>query len=315
MQGKVVDNNVSEDALAHWGQVAAYLMQVERSESWTPTARTFTEWVKAFAKRRGCTPTLLWRYKSAGRFYQERRTLLAKQGVTLPSLKSMSPAVSAEAVEILAKLMRVAPADVIEQVEVRTLKGEMPKKDVRAMWDVYSPLLEGKTARGRGVVAPTASATTASRAEADVLLGLKRSEGTWLGEKQAMFEVYLADDVASEVKRTGYYGCDILIVSRTDRESPVVIHGIEVKVATGRFPEFKDRAVEWLSENVDQGWLATPNELKKSDLARIPEKIGVMRVDPTGITVLRRPAPFERPRSAPEMLARDLLARSLRWWK
>lgn len=314
MVNKPAATSFKEQDLTSWGQVSAYLQEVERKELWRPTARTLTEWARAYAERRGCTVTLLWRYKSAGRFYNERRAALGSQGVQLPRLDQTSTAVSAEAVELLAKVMRVAPVDVVSSIEVPTLRGEIQKKDVRAIWDAYAPLLEGKTARGRGVSAPHRALDLASRAEADVLLGLKLSSGHWLPESPAMFEIYPEEEVVFEARGIGYR-CDALMVSRADKNANVLIHGVDIRGLSPRLT-IEQPAIDWAEKSVDYFWIACTGAPAPADVRRIRNEIGILQVEPSGsVTVIRKAERWTHNRTAGEQLARDLLARSLRWWK
>lgn len=305
---------VGDTALDTWGQVSAYLLEVERNGSWKNSARTYTEWAKGFAQQRGCTVTLLWRYKSAGKFYNSRSEALLNRGIKLPKLDKLSPSVSAEAVELLAKISRVAPANILNPIEAKTLLGQIQKKEVREVWNAYAPLLEGKTARGRGVAAPKLVVFALSRVESDVLIGLKRSKGRWLPDQPAIFEVYSGAELQSEVRQINSI-CDAIILSRTDKTSPVEIHAIEIAHHIGYW-EFTDQYKEWLNSIVDLAWIVCPIKWNALELEKVPAHIGVLLVSPSGkVRVLRQAVRNTSKKSEGEMFARALLARALRWWK
>lgn len=214
---------------------------------------------------------------------------------------------------MLAKIERVAPADVFDGLEVPALRGLLPKKELRAVWEAYSPLLEGRTGRGRGVEAPRVGYDT-SHGESDLLLGLRRSKGNWLNPSPKLYEVYAGIEVSNEV-RASHFICDAVILARTNRHSPLEIHGIEMpgRLGPGRI---RDRTVRWLEQTVDFGWVVLSAASAQDEYAAVPSQLGVLEVQVSGDVRLARPAlHLKRERTSAEMLARDVLARAMRWWK
>ena len=164
------------------------------------------------------------------------------------------------------------------------------------------------------MVPPRVKSHHASRVEADLLLGLERAKGAWLDPPPKIFEVYPGDQVSEEVRSTSFV-CDVLLVSRADKRSPVTVHGIEIR-ADESAARIKDRTLRWLEQTVDHAWIAFPSGVEVTSPAAIPTQLGIIAVDVTGTIRVVRPAPLLKRDKAPgELLARDLLARSLRWWK
>lgn len=303
-------------AMSSWGEVAAYMLAAERTGSWRDTARTYTEWMQELCKQRGCSLASLWRFKTAGKLYNEQRQRMAQRGFPLPELSDIPKGVSAESLELLTKMVRVVPADVLDEVIEKAMQGTITKTKVQEIWNAYAPLLNGKTARGRGVEVPQITLDMASRAEADVVLGLRRSKGAWLEPTPEVFEVYVGADVGKNIMRRTRYVCDALILSQADKHSPVVVHGLEIRVF-GPHVTIKPHTVTWLSETCDYGWVASPAQISDDDFERIPRQLGVLEVPATGaVKKLRDAECFVPAQQTPkELMAMDLLARSMRWWK
>ncbi len=114
---------LAEGQQRSWPRLATLLEEVDRSEYWRERAGSFTEWLEEFAEAMTLKPATLWRILSAGRFYASLRSDLAGNGISAPPLDALPASVSPEALELLAKLGRVAPSDVTNEIAARVLAG------------------------------------------------------------------------------------------------------------------------------------------------------------------------------------------------
>jgi hypothetical protein len=300
-----------EATLLTWGQLSAYLLDVKARDAWRSTAPSLTVWIKGCAQRLGRTEASLWRCITSGRFYRARCEALRQQGVALPDLPYVPEGVSAESLELLAKISRVAPPPLLNDLELSALQGHVSRAELRRVWETYRPVLGGRNARGRNALTPKFDESDPqqrlSRAEADGLMALRRAGPKWTGHPDAVrYSVFPLVEPIPLV--TGMrLGIDVVIVVQPSESSRLELHGVQFKTTThhGRPDDMLS-----LPECVDAGWIffvpsAPPNP---SD---VPGPLGLISAEGGQCVVLR---PAVRSMSEPvgrEALTRVLLSRCL----
>jgi hypothetical protein len=288
-----------------WALIGLLLDQVERNKYWARDAQSFSEWLKSFAARIGMKESSLWRYLSASRYYQKLRKDLNLRKIRSPSLAGLPESVSAENLELLEKLERVVPKKEFEGVAERVLAGDLKRNELREHWKTYRPILLGRTARGKGVIAPRIDPTDREQlmfqGEARALSALMRAGSQWTEIRDpesyyAMREVILpkAEGLETRVIKDPKKGLlrravfDMLAVVRKSVESPVMLIGV---VIFSRIQTLSD--LKSVAPYCDRLWVALAGEEKKSEtpsnVAQLPEFVGILRVKPGGVQV-ERPA-------------------------
>jgi hypothetical protein len=294
--------------LLPWGRISADLLEAELAQSWRAAHTSFSKWLVAQAAEQGKSQQAFWRYLAAGKEYRSRRQALARRGVRLPKLEELPQGVSAESIELLTKIERIAPAKLVTDIERDVLTGQIEKKVLRGIWESYSPLLKGKTARGRASRATPLRASRGERQVSDVLASLRLSKGKWLAKEISLYELYIATEVSSSGS-VGALRCDALIVSRIDSGAEVQIHGLVVFAPGQEFLEAAARAQD-LATAVDRLWVVTDRSISAADLEKFPDDVGALKVSlKGGVTVLKNAALIDRERSPGESLARGILSR------
>jgi hypothetical protein len=301
-----------ESTLTTWGQLSAYLLDVKSRGTWRMSAPSFTVWVKECARRLLRTEASLWRCIASGRFYRARATVLLQRGTALPDLPYLPPDVSPESLELLAKISRIAPAPLLEEIELKALQGEMARGELRDIWETYRPVLRGRNARGRNTPVPRFDecdpGQRMSRAEADSLMALRKEGSAWTGHPGAEQYVVFPMDHPLTSAQAKELGIDAVMAVQASKGSNLELHGVQFRATTGPH----DRA-DFLPvpAAVDAAWVVLIG-ITDPDLSAIPDSLGVLTTTRDKATVLR-PAALQssEPVAAREALLRALLLRSM----
>lgn len=283
--------------LRQWTHVGALLEEVEITGAWIHQARTFTEWMRLAAPRLGLKEGSLWRYLRASRIYRQMCMEFANLGL-LPELASLPESVSAESLEILGKLRRAAPPELIESIVLRLVGGDVTREELRTLWEDYRPALQGRTAQGRGTEVPIADpsfpAVAQSLAEARALLALRADKHAWVGiESPDVYEVFArVRTPALSGGFTTWREIDAVILVRGKRRGPMEFHAVEI---TGH-RHTSDAIHSWAQDVgpfVDHLWIAVDRlgEHWNSEYlsAALPAAVGVLEFG-SGRVLVARPA-------------------------
>ena len=292
-----------------WAQVSWVLDQVERTGYWEGRAQSFSEWLTSTAPKIGVKDSSLWRYLSAARYYQKLRKTLRARNIRCPPLEKLPATISPESLEILAKIERVVPKKLFEDVGERVLGGSVTRHGLREIWQTYRPVLEGRTARGRGMTAPRINPADERQLEmqkeATALTTLMSAGPEWTGIKDAQFYCTIGDVT---VPKAGpeKHGFDMLALVRETEDSPVLMMGVQIKIMT------KVVFIDSLAWYCDRFWLMLVAKAKIQDVAYVPEFVGILRAD-AGKVKVERPATEGYPGLGMKSgeMAKELLTRVL----
>ncbi|WP_295686576.1 hypothetical protein [uncultured Nevskia sp.] len=298
-----------------WDVKAAHLLDPKGSGATLGDTRSYSAWIREFADQNKKTQASIWRAVSAGRIYRDLRDRLAKRGHRIPDLGQVPEGVSPECLELLEKISRVAPTEVVEPLELQVVAGEVPRRELRKLWEAYRPVLGGQTARGRNVVAPRFDPKDKeqvhSRLEADVVAALRQAGAAWCGCPAAsLYELFL-NTPPIRASRTESYALDAIAIVQPGLDDPVQLHGVEITSGLAGRP--LDRRLKALSGVVEALWVALPADSSARAVKAWPEEVGVITAGMGGVVVVR-PAVVcaPKPSAATESLMRNLLARALR---
>lgn len=267
-----------------WVQIGLLLDQVEQSSYWQKTSGSFTEWLKALSPAIGLKEASLWRYLSATRYFEKLRTKLIASDVFIPPLHELSDKLSPENVEILSKLSRVTPIDVFQSLATQVVDGTITRAELRHTWQAYRPALEGKTARGKGVVAPIIDPKDPSKfdsiAEAQILTSLSAKGYKWAGiTRPDRYELFINIFPEFPLGIPVKFSYDAVAAVRARKSDFLVLHGIVIK--TGGPLDLSDAAKELQvlqTAYCDFLWFAYHESTNKIAEDTIPKHIGLLIV-------------------------------------
>ncbi len=266
-------------------------MQVERNEDWRYAGfSSFSVYLGEQAKTLNRRKSVLWRLVSAGLFYTKLLKKMDPEGNILPGLTDPRLAASPESLELLEKIGRVAPTEIMMNYEIRTVDGTISRRELRDVWESYRPVLGGRTKRGRGVLPPKidhdSPEVQASLEESYVLTQILRSGSNWLS--YPTMDIYRAVHISgSQSLRTWYPATsDLVLLVAENATSYLQLHGVEV----GRLDYAKGFIKRFLERPplTDYQWFATTEHLSRNHILWIPDKIGIVEVAFDGVRPVRK---------------------------
>lgn len=267
---------------------AGELLGLEKSGAWSKTHGSLSFYLSDLARKEKKTKSWFWRLLAAGREYNTLRAKLDPKGQTYPPLESPDIKASPESLELVNKISRIAPSNIVEAVQKKAMAGEVSRRELRDLWLAYRPVLDGKTARGR-IDAPRYDksnwAMRRALIEANSVALISKNGPGWLDVNSAY--VYKVVHISGNARLRPLYHTagDVVVLFAGNENSPLEVHG----VAAGYFAG--DNAVLQHYEegtSVDFLWFATPKELSEQEMAKIPEEIGILRAGTDAIKVVRR---------------------------
>ncbi|MDO8943049.1 MAG: hypothetical protein Q7U75_07675, partial [Desulfobacterales bacterium] len=286
-----------------WSAVASYLDGVETKSGWADTAKSFTEWLRLLARESGIAESTLWRHLAAGRYYTELRKALRKYGRKVPSLAEAARNISPESIEILSKISRVAPEDYLVDLATRLIDGNLSRSALRQAWSAYRPVLQGATARGRGVLVPSRGPSEMVNA-ASALAALTQQPGLLLADEKDALLIACATNVPTSPSnpRAKHVVFDAVVASSVSGR--LCLHGIEIVSEPAGPSQGK---LDVLGRHCDRIWVVL-NEDHSRMPDEIPRHVGILVAGKSGnIRVLRCAAPSDETGRSSGDLARGLL--------
>ncbi|WP_038246650.1 hypothetical protein [Ghiorsea bivora] len=302
-----------------WTEMADLLDTIEKSGHWTKSSNSFTDWLQKNAEILGNKESTLWRYLVVGRYYHDLRSQFARVKLEYPPLLELPKHISPEKLELLSKLARVAPRDFFEKLIYDVLNNAITRDDIREQWRAFRPALQGKTARGRKVLAPRVNIKNKeefySVREAMIINGLKAYGAGWLGDVNAqMYEVKMHIKVPHHSRIRGPRIIDAVVLHKA-KDTNLEVHIIET------IPSFSMRSVmekfQELSVYCDYIWVATHKEefspaQEKKYIAKYPKYVGILMVDDSHVSVVRKALPCEKDLTEANALLKVLLLKESR---
>jgi len=299
-----------------WAQIGTLLHQGEEVGYWKKQYSSFSDWLKKLSVTLDLKEASLWRYLAAVRFYQQITTTLQKRGVNCPDPSALPDSVSPENLELLAKLSRAVPEDLLPELAERVMEGTITRAELRKTWSAYRPALGGRTARGKGVpiprIIPSDPDQYQSIIEAQIFTTLSSSGHEWIGiTKPAFFEFYMrVKPVFPEDVRERFEFDAVIMVGATKRSIPV-FHGIEIR--GGPFLVPVELILKPRIPYCDYLWVATSGGISthRGEII-VPEYIGLLLVQDGVVEVKQYPRPLQDAGRLTGELAKGLLLRSVR---
>ena len=274
-----VDSLVSSKR--NWSEVAVLILRIEESGEWRVLGGSFTEWLGRFADQLDIQPSNLWRYRSSAHYgmklfdlnlSQPDKELIAALGRT-----------SAENLELLSKLSRVAPDDVFKDLVGQVLAGTLTRTRLRATWGLFKSALGGRTAQGRAKLAPkvdNANPEERSSVErATILTKLANAGPEWL--RQPGLVAYRLVQTVRSLRVPPGHTLDAVILVRTSGQDAVNLLGVKVLDNPAEASAQSQNA-----KYCNSLWLVVTNFTERLDA---PDGVGVVSITDDGPVILKEP--------------------------
>lgn len=307
-----------------WGAVSSALNKVGQSEKWMATHPSFTAWVKAFAQVAKVQESSLWRIISSGRFYSSLGTKVG--ALKLPNLVEISKIVTAEQLELVEKICRVAPSGDTEQLLAGVLDGSLTRDKLRTRWRIY-----------RDMATPNSGAATITPLVANKVILPKTRGGAplyghsvekllvtlielqpmkdWMGNSNPhFFKTFYRPPIAlsgiDPSETSIRFHPDILVLVQDSENAPVQFHIVEVISANAVGTPSVAMKAHIAQLYADYFWLAVGDCGDAIPATGLPTGTGLITFSPAGIAVRQHPVTAGQNRFSGE-LAKMLLTKLL----
>lgn len=296
-------DSIRSGALKAWPELGKLFLSVEHHGFWRKTNKSFSEWVRDFARSQGKSESSYWRLVSSSRYYVQLRDYLITHGVDAPLLEDLSEFVSPENLELMSKIERVLPADQRLTLAKKVVLGNATRSELRDFWSYYKPLLEGRNARGN-VDIPKYEEDNPdhqqSLVKANILKELANTNGAWLRNhsKANLTLVDLNLPMQSNNNKLKSKGININLISTfDDDDGDFLIHGVEV---IGLRSDQSMELLKLKTKYFDYFWLAVHEDFV-GELIGEPREIGVVSMNKYSQFEIKRPA-IKRPITQDELI-------------
>lgn len=299
-----------------WSRIGEMLDIVGSYGYWQAEgARSFSAWLRALAHSLGCRESSLWRYRSAARQYKRVSKEMRNWELPIPPPERLPDYVSPENIELLAKLARVAPQDLVHALAARIVRGEITRGELRRTWQIFRPALGSRTARGRGSQPPQINhgdpQQHESALEALIFNALVGSTGAWSGHEgirlYKAFTCVQPEPLPASAADLNRF--DTVVVLRAERD-PLEIHGFQCE-GTCWVPTCLHDELMRYADYCDYLWVIGEQGMEAIDSTKFPFGVGLAAVHGVQVHVIRPAAPTARPVRYREAMLNSLLTLSL----
>lgn len=306
-------DEVIDAGSAGWSRAAELIMRVDKDELWREgDYHSMSAWLRAYAQRKGCSESLLWKYAKAGRYYSRARG----EDSSLPSL--VDAGVSAMSVVTVEK---ICGEDVRRAAGIlgRACAGEVRSRDLQDMWRAARRSVPVRATRhdrvdvaaGSGDAEVTARLTQAlARDAAEWVWGAETKEEAEERRRREAPRQYLTRDdvcvrtltefpvrvVAGERPRRVDLAAVCVENQTTADWMEVCLRGVEVKVSEGDLR--RDAKMGDYAAFMDYMYVAVPSDLVVAAGDAVPRSWGVLAYSTAedSIEVVREPSRLDAPR-------------------
>lgn len=299
-------NQPEPSSIPKWGVMADYLIEIEQYLELTQR-QSMTRWINDYSEKNKKQPSSIWRLLTAGKYYRELRGRFEVKGILLPDLTEPELMASPESLEILKKIGRTEPPQ-LEVIEEQTLLGKLSRKELRALWETYRPVLGKRTARGRNQPEPRYRRHDEQmrkvHAKAGVIDAIRKSGAVWLGSDRPYIYKVLPRKGVEELEQLADPMPDAFILFAPQPESEITIHSVLVQTGPAEQQNLKD--VRQLP-GMDSLWIAATMGAMTSDMTYFPHWAGLIRVAGEEITIKREAKPSKTTSDKEGAILRALL--------
>lgn len=301
-----------------WGEISHYLQVVEQTNLWSENANSFSEWMRAHSQFFEVKESTLWRYLTAGRYYNQLRERLSGVQYSYPPLEQLSSKISPENIEILSKIERVAPPNVFTPLAHNVIDGTVKRSELRRLWLNFRPVLLGKTARGRDVTPPKFNPIDLMQRntlmESMFFNALEVSDGEWLGIEQLnIYKVFTHVKPLYKIQPKITIEMDAVILSQDKVSGQIMLHVVEVSSSNSFLTPLKLKKLEEQSKYCHRLWITVDQVNFLDQLHQIPSYIGLLTIEHNHLHVVKAATESTHIATHTEELANALLLKAINY--
>ena len=296
-----------------WAGVATTLMGIERERAWEQGGyHSFSAWVRDYARRKGCSESLLWKYAKAGRAYERAR----QEAPGLPPIERAG--LSSRTVATAEKVCG-DDAQALARMVGRVVSGDMRPGDVEEQWRAVRKVAGTRKSRHAAKAAPATGGDAEMTRRLTAALARDAASWIWGAEtpaeaaerrERAAPRQFLTRDAvcvrtltefpvrvqsAERARRVDLAA--VCVENQTTADwMDVVLRGVEVKVSGHDLA--RDEKMGDYGLFFDYMAIAVPLDLVAVAGDAVPAEWGVLAYDQAAdrITVAREPERLDAPR-------------------
>jgi len=264
---KELDTVFHGETHPEWRVAGRLLSKIQVSKYWSPEYSSFSTWLNVWGKESGMGRATLWRYVSASKKYGILRTHGKDHGYDFPMLKDVEQPISPESIEILFNIYRVIEEGQAFKIMQDVIDGKVRRKELREKWQIYKPILRGRTGRGlKEITSLKADIEHSGHSQLikalAILDNVRMLVATWLcSDTPALINFY--QNVKLDLDPKSGMTFDAVFALKEDQFTPLCIHGLEV---VGKKIPSK-RAIESYSKYFHCIWFAVSDEYAEENRA------------------------------------------------
>lgn len=315
-------SNLLEDDNADWIQMGTVLSVVKERRYWSKDFGSFSKWLESWGRKVHLGKATLWRYITAQEKYEKLRDCASKYDYTFPSIEELECPISPEGIEIFDKLSRVLEEHEVYEMMKGFIDGEVTRKELRDKWNIYKPVMGGKTARGlpENTMLKIEQPSKKEKGfiiESNIMDALRVSESKWLYSNKTNQQEHVKNtldpffykffqNVRIPNSRRNISVLDMALAFQKHTNSPLFIHGIEV-VPKGL--ENKSEQISNYRKFCNAFWVAIPEDIAEESINHVPSGVGLLTVKNKTVKVLIEAEVDD----SPELLVNTLKVLLARW--
>lgn len=293
-----------------WATIASLLLQAEQSGFWQQDFSSFAAWLSNTAKRLGLKNSMLWRYRRAALFYNQfYHEHIIPKGINIPDLEHLQD-VSPDNLDLVEKISRVLPEDELVLLTKKVVTKEVGRRELLEKWQTLRVALEGRTARGKGVITPKLGSADFEKADIyieDKVLTVLQNFGSKCLELEEPCSYSVMRSVS--FKKLKQLKVNALIVVRKFYSSDVELHGLSI-VTSLISNNLKPKQLP-NEEFFDYTWLAFIESPPKEIIENLPENLGIIYIGERGYSLIRKATKSAKSGIQKISLLNDLLIKYL----
>ena len=265
---------------SRWMQESILLQEVQEQRLYEPYYKSFSQWVKALAKKASVHESIIWEHLKAGRFYAQYEERARAKGVDVVPAKEVS--IPSESLSLIEKIAGSNP-DVADDLISKVAEQKLTRKDLQAGYKATKALREKNGQKAAATSRhddPLDKLSDDSVTAVQLVMALSSGGNAWLSSLvptdrnkhirnryATLPEFSVRPGSSSHARRIDVVVAETATCSAVDE---IHIHGIENKVTKADL--MGDGKVGEYAAFVDFLWICVPTELVENarDIA-LPE--------------------------------------------
>lgn len=283
-------NSIEKGEIKTWATIGKLLISVEHHEIWKEKEESFTQWLRSFSKKIKKTESLLWRWLTASKYYNNVIALeLTSNEIDAPDLLDLPIHVSPDNIELLSKIHKGIPKDILLDFAKRIMTGEIKRAELRAIYITLRSSKKHLNEKSDLFILKTKFFNALMKLKKQFkerdypdINGIRKIENFSCIEYsyKTLFHVKFKEPYK------GSCSLDCVVILYDKGEEEFAINGVKIIDAIDKS---LIKEIEILKKCCEFIWVVIPNK-NIVDLQNLPEEIGILTLDDSGNIITTSPS-------------------------